>query len=378
MVSMAAAEDKPKAPADDAPKDLTPRLFTMDGKDLPLAKVLAALEEQTGNLVADRRSSRDQEAKIKLSLKNVTFWQAIDTIAKALDARVAPSESMRRNNPEAKERDAKDMNARFALVDGPFLALPVSYHGLFRVTITRIDLTQMLDSDDHNGSITMQVAWEPRFQPLLMKTKPDGIDIQDDKGRSVDVPDAGSGQGNVAGKSVATIRVGINAPQRSANQLKLFKGTLSAVGPSKTITFTFDKLAKTTPKNPRKQVVDGVTLFLQDLQTEGQENDVWRVGLRLEYPADGPKFESFQSWIVNNEIYLEKEKDGIKQLLPPNLGYETDDSDDNRAIVRYRFGDEPEKNLILGKFGDWKLTYKTPGKISEVSIPFEFKNVPLP
>jgi hypothetical protein len=102
------------------------------------------------------------------------------------------------------------------------------------------------------------------------------------------------------------------------------------------------------------------------------------VGLLLEYPADGPKFESFQSWLVNNEIYLEKEKDGIKQHFPPNLGYETDDATDTRALIKYRFGDEPDKKLLLGKFSDWRLVYRTPGKIAEIPIPFEFKDIPLP
>jgi hypothetical protein len=49
-----------------------------------------------------------------------------------------------------------------------------------------------------------------------------------------------------------------------------------------------------------------------------------------------------------------------------------------KAIIRYRFGDEPDKKLILGKFSDWKLVYRTPGKIASVPIPFEFKNLELP
>jgi hypothetical protein len=75
---------------------------------------------------------------------------------------------------------------------------------------------------------------------------------------------------------------------------------------------------------------------------------------------------------------LEKEKDGLQQKFPNNLGLEEDDTTENKATVRYRFGDDPEKNLSLGKLGDWKLVYRTPGKITELTVPFELKDVPLP
>jgi hypothetical protein len=366
QVSEARAQDKgakPQNGADDLAKELTPRLFTIEGKDLPLSKVLEALATQTGNALADRRANREEDTKVRLNLKKVTFCQAADAIAKAIDARVSFA-----------ERDGI-----IALVNGPFLALPVSYDGLFRVTITRMELVHQLDSDSRIGTIYLEVAWEPRFQPLMMKTKVDSLDIQDDKGRSVDTPEAGEGMAPIGQRQSAMLRLAINAPLRSAAQLKVFKGKIAAVGPSKMITFRFDKLAKIDPQSERKEVQDGVALHLRELRSEGQEGDqVWTAGLLLEYPPDGPKFESFQSWLVNNKIYLEREKDGIRQNFPPNLGYETDDTTDNKAIVRYRFGDEPAKNFILGKFSDWKLVYKTPGKIAEVSIPFEFKDVPLP
>ena len=103
-------------------------------------------------------------------------------------------------------------------------------------------------------------------------------------------------------------------------------------------------------------------------------------GLMLEYPADGPKFESFQSWLLSNEIYLEKEVDGVLQRFPKNFGEEIGggDDEDNKAFARYRFGDQPEKSLVLGKISDWKLVYRTPGKIAEVPLTFEFKDLPLP
>ena len=66
------------------------------------------------------------------------------------------------------------------------------------------------------------------------------------------------------------------------------------------------------------------------------------------------------------------------QVIPVNGGYETDEVSENQAVIRYRFTDEPEKNLLLGKPSDWKLIYRTPGRIHELPVPFEFKELPLP
>ncbi len=109
-----------------------------------------------------------------------------------------------------------------------------------------------------------------------------------------------------------------NAPQRNAASLKVLKGKLSVTGPSEMLSFTWDKLAKIDKKaDYRKKTNKGVSVTLRELRREGAAGDqVWTVGLYLEYPADGPKFESFQSWIVNNEIHLVGEKDGLKQRMP--------------------------------------------------------------
>jgi hypothetical protein len=358
------ADEKAKNPDADVPKELAPVAFTLQEANLSVNKALNELARQTGSQVEDRRREKDENKLLKLDLKNATFWQALDTIAKAADARVS-----------LYERDGK-----IALIDGPHQLLPVSYNGLFRVVVKEIHLHHYLDADTHSCDIKLEVAWEPRFQPLFMETRPDSLVVQDDKGRAIEIPEEGRGPAAIGRATVNTITVRIPAPQRSAKQLGLFKGSLSVTGPSKMLTFTFDKLSKIEKAaEVKKETKQGVTVQLRELRSEGGGGDeVWTVGLLLEYPADGPKFESFQSWIVNNQIYLEKETAGIKQRFPPNLGYETDDQSDTKAIIRYRFGDEPDKKLTLGKFSDWKLVYSTPGRIADVAVPFEFKELPLP
>src|SRR5262249_8903374 len=213
-----------------------------------------------------------------------------------------------------------------------------------------------------------------------METRPDSLTVVDDKGRTIEIPEEGRGPTAIGQPPATTATIPIPTPQRPAKKLGLFKGQLLGTGRSKMLTFGFGHVTRCAkPSKPKKEAKEGVTVNLRELRSEGGGGDeVWTVGLLLEYPPDGPKFESFQSWIVNNKIYLEKEQAGIKQQFPPNLGYETDDQSDTKAIIRYRFGDEPDKKLILGKFSDWKLVYSTPGRIVEVPVPFEFKDLPLP
>jgi hypothetical protein len=362
LVTAVRADDKPKSPVD-APATVTAKKVTIQQKDISISQALAELAKQSGNEVDDRRQGKE-DVKLKLDLKGVTFWQALDAIAKAADANVSLFE--------------KDM--KVALVDGPFLALPTSYDNLFRMRIKKIDIFQNLETDTRQAKFEMEIAWEPHFQPLFIEGQADDLYIEDDKGRTVELPEPNRGQASASKRNAVVVVVTTNAPQRNATSLKMLKGKLTITGPSEMLNFTWDKLAKIDKKaDYRKKTDKNVSVTLRELRQEGAAGDqVWTVGLYLEYPADGPKFESFQNWIVNNEIHFVREKDGLKQQLPPNLGYNTDDQSDTNALISYRFGDEPDRKVFLGKFSDWTLVYKTPGRVLEMPIKFEFKNLNLP
>src|SRR5262249_48378426 len=142
---------------------------TLEEKDIPLTSALAELSKQTGNQVEDRRKERD-DPRLKLELKKATFWQALDAIAKEADARVS-----------LYERDGK-----LALVDGPHQALPASYNGLFRVGIKRMDMIHILEPEAHYCNVHLEIAWEPRFQPFMIETQPDALEVKDEKGVALD------------------------------------------------------------------------------------------------------------------------------------------------------------------------------------------------
>jgi hypothetical protein len=152
----------------------------------------------------------------------------------------------------------------------------------------------------------------------------------------------------------------------------LLKGAISVIGPTKMIAFAFDKLGTSTgSKGARSETKEGVTMTLRDFRVEP---DRWTAVIALDYPPDAPDFESFESWLVNNEIYLQK--NGSSTRIPANGGYEIDDQAGHRAVMTYRFIED--EKVTLGKPEDWKLVYRTAGTIVKVPVRFEFKDLPLP
>ncbi len=338
------AADPPKA---SAPKDLTPRTFTYQG-EITLSKALAELARQTGNTVGDYRRERSDPG-FKLDVKGVPFWQALEAIARSADVRIS----------------LYQLDGKIALVNGPYREVPVSFHGLFRVAVKHVAGFRDLETGAHFYVARLELAWEPRFRPFLVQTNPESLVVEDDKGHRLKVPEEDKAQVSAAGKNALEVEVHLPAPPRTARALTLFKGTFSVVGPSKMLAFRFDKLAKGA-----KKTQEGITVTLSDLTTE---EDRWTVRVALDYPAGGPEFESFQSWLVYNQIHLEK-KGGT--TFPANGGFATVTQESNRAEVDYNFVEDGKRKL--GKPEDWGVVYRTPGRIVQVAVPFAFKDVPLP
>src|SRR5437016_3098725 len=110
--------------------------------------------------------------------------------------------------------------------------------------------------------------------------------------------------------------VHLPAPPRSAGKFGLVKGTFNLFGAGKMLTFTFGKLDDKNTKGGAK-TQEGVTCKISEIKTD---EEPWTVGFSLKYP-DNPKLESFQSYLVSNEAFLE-DKDGKRWAA--NGGSEVD------------------------------------------------------
>jgi hypothetical protein len=340
-----------------ADKETGPRLVTIQGDNLTVAEALSQLSKQTSFSVEDRRRKKDPRP-FKLQLKNVPFWQAFDTIAKEADANVS-----------LYERDGIP-----SLIDGPHVVFPISYHGIFRMALKRLVNSLDLETGARRSVATIEIAWEPPYRPFLLETRPKKLLIHGEKNQEIAVKDDGGGQAPVEGKLTTLFEVNLPFVPRPETKLNLIQGEIALVGASRMLTFSFGSLEELQKEeSKRTQTVDGVTVKVTKLQLA---DDLWTAEMVLEYPPGGPKFESFQSWLVNNEIYLKKQKGEMR--LSNNAGYSLESSSSNRAVLRYYFKDDKTKGIKRGNPGDWLLHYVTPGVISETVVPFSFKDVPLP
>jgi hypothetical protein len=164
------------------------------------------------------------------------------------------------------------------------------------------------------------------------------------------------------------------APPRSAARLQELRGEFSITGAGEMLTFTFGTLAQLEKEaNARQQKQKGVAV---KLSKPVLADDLWTVEALLEYPPHGPKFESFQSWIGYNEMFLRSAEGN--QRFPNNGGYSVESSSANRAIIRYHFVDKRAEKLVRGNAADWQVIYNAPGVLLEVPVPFTFKDVTLP
>jgi hypothetical protein len=103
-----------------------------------------------------------------------------------------------------------------------------------------------------------------------------------------------------------------------------------------------------------------------------KDDDHWSVEVRLDYPDGNVKLDSFQSWVVNNEMHLET-KDGVESF--PSSSYLLQESTPRHAVLTYHFSDKEKMKRGLAA---WKLIYKTPALVVKAPIRFSFKDVPLP
>lgn len=320
--------------------ELAPRPVTFNARELPLDAVLKALEKQTGNTIADRRSTRD-DPSVKLPAGPSTFWQTLD----ALGLGFSPYQ----------------LDGGVALVDAPYRKLPTHYSGLFRFTCKRIAVSRDETTQAHRCHVTLDAAWEPRLKPLYLSLHQAEVRIAKQH-EKLDRQSARS----VSDTCADEIVLDMTAPARAAAKIDSLTGVLRVVSAAKMLEFQFVKASK---GSQAKQ--EGVKLNVSALKRTAAR---WTVELSIENPHDAREhLESYQSWLDNNRIWLTW---GTHRLeADPNAGEQQDTG--RTAKLRYEFvprGKTPLPPLDA----EVTLHYRTPSRVVAFAVPFEFRDLPLP
>jgi hypothetical protein len=340
-----------------------PRTFTFQGKDESLGEILAALAKQTGIVVLDRRLDKTED-RLTLKHEQAPFWKALDDIATASKTRVSLYEP----------------DGRLALVSTPLATTrnSASYQGMFRTVIKTIGINQDLETGVSNLIVQLESAWEPRFEPFLFEAGPTSLRFGKDKlGKAPAHQLPGRGRQALTGRPAAQIEVRVPAPHRTTTRLEALQGQFTVIGPSKMLTFSFDKLKPLAPPaQPLTQTREDVTVRLTELAAAA---DRWIVEMRIDNPPGGPMFESYQSWLGNNAIHLERGAGKkLQRLVPTGADEEIIKQTATHAIVRYHFVQRDNPAVKLDNPANWTLVYRTPGRMVELTVPYTFADVPLP
>lgn len=327
-----------------------PRSATLEGP-LSLDEALSRLRAQTGNSVGDLRSQKTNPT-LALPRSAGHFWPLLDAIGKASGIGFTPYG-----------------NDGVALVDTPYQAVPTAYSGLFRLSLKGVTTSLNFDTRAHFCHLALDVAWEPHLQPFYLD--PGTVDVSyGGQKQSVNV----RGQVSVAGRTATEIDLRLPAPPRSTPRIASLEGRLAVIAPSRLLDFSFDKLAPIAKgAKPRQLTEDGVTVSLNRLSAA---RDRWSVEVKIENPPGGPAFETFQSWLDNNKIWLERQENGKTIVWPHDPAEEqVQQVTARRAQVSYHF---PLGERRPGNLADWTLRYRTPARIVQLDVPFKLEDIQLP
>lgn len=326
---------------------------TIHAAGIRLSDALQQLQKQTGNPIADLREQFGAEAtnpSFDLDLEAVPFLRALDEVAEKASVTTTAFTG---------DGSIGIMAAGEMAAAKP----PVEYVGPFRVMLRQVAQQRDFQAGTAAANVAFEVAWEPRIRPMLLVIKSDQIEVKDDQGREVK-PQVAMESGDVVLRPEnpsAEINVNLAAPERSASKLASLRVKAEMTLPAGVRTFRFPNLAET------RTIKQGeVAVTLSGVEVDEQ---VWKVGVVLEYPGEGPAFESYRQGLFNNRVWLQK-ADGSK--FDQNGGFSNTANDGGKLGFEYMFVDVP------GETKDYQLVYETPSKVVAVPLDFTFKDIPLP
>jgi hypothetical protein len=329
-------------------------LITLQG-EMKLSEALASITKQSGNKIVDFRQQFGQQIidpALKLDLKEVTFWEAIDDV---LDR-------------SATTVYAYGGEGDLAIIAAEQNGIPrvglASYSGLFRFEGVRVNSTRDLRRRDGGSmDLSLEVAWEPRTKPIALELPLDKIVATDENGANVEL----TGQQQrfevaVQPDSVATeLRLPFSLPSRDIKQIASMKGELIALVPGRRVKFEFDGIKNAQSVEKEK---GGVTVVFDRVRKNA---DLYELRMRLRFVKSANALDSHRDWIYRNKAVLVDAagKEHVSAALDAAR------TADNEAALSYLFD-------IQGDLDGYKFIYESPALILSLPVQFEIKKIDLP
>ena len=323
--------------------------------DLPLDKILAAIEEQTGNRIVDARFTPPAVAVpvLHVDFDETPFWPALDEVFDKAGLSIDPY------NAQGAVRCVARGEMEF-----PRRHL-ASYSGPFRFDPTRIEAVRDLRRAGLTAlRLKLEISWEPRLKPITLQVPMANVRAVDDAGNALGVENRQAVlEVPLPSDSIAVpLTIPLPLPGREVREIARLEGSLDVLLPGRTETFRFERLAGA--ENAAKRIA-GVTVSIDRVRTSS--GGTMAVFMRIRYDDAKGALASHRTWIYDNPAWLENPQG--KQTAYQS--YETTRHSENEIGIAYHFA-------VDGVPADYTFIYTAPGVILLETIDYCLKNIPLP
>jgi hypothetical protein len=322
---------------------------------MPLADVLAAIEEQTGNQVLDYREEFNQPAAndpVTIEFQNEPFWSAVDQILDQANLGVynfAGLEALALVNREAGERRRHGK---------------AQYSGPFRFDALEVQSQRGLRRPNQKSlRLQIEIAWEPRLRPIALSQPLADITARGDDGQALEL----SSERPVldvevpAGNQATELVLPFTLPSRDVKRIESLRSKLTALVPGRRATFRFGDLQNSAGQSQRH---GGVVVSIDTVRQNGV---IWEVHMRLRIDDSQSALESHRTWALQNVSFIETPEGETID----HVGFETTRQTENEVGLAYLF-DLPDGPTGL----TW--VYETPASIIQLPVEYELTSIPLP
>lgn len=342
-------------------QSLKPTLITLQGKKMPLEKVLEAFSAQSGNRVVDHRENFGQQADpltLDVNLSATPFWQALDQVLDLGQLSIYPYGS--------------EGAGVFVVARPKHHSSPkgrVAYAGAFRVEAQRIDASRDLRSGAPGVlRLALALSWEPRLTPIAVVHPLASLKATGDDGEAIAAADS-QGQVDVDiqdTSSTIEFELPMQMPPRRITRLASVKGQLQVLLRGPEGEFRFEKLPIDAKGDDEKvqQTRGDATVSISRVR---KNLEVWELTMTARFEHPSRALESHRGWILNNKAVLTDRKG---KIIEPG-GYEMVGQSGNEVGIKYLF------ELPQGPKG-LAFVYTTPVAIIEVPVDYELRDLPLP
>lgn len=325
----------------------TASAVSLDARNMPLGNAARELGRQANVAIDVERAERDKQITLRLS--NVPFWTAMERLAEASNHRLAIG-------PQGQS---------VALSREPYRSTPSFVNGAFRTAARKVVSRLDFEVGISQHEVQLDIAWEPKFKAYYVELDPASLVAFDGQGQRLTIANEGSTRIPI-GSETPQISIKLRNIPRREEKIARLEGVAKFLGTTQMLTFSFDLAAKTKPQS-RAEVSANLIEMRKNV-------NLWTAVVELEYPRDMPEFESFQSFLLDNEAWLLR-SDGTKF---PVKKFELGNNQRGKLSITYYIKESEKEGVVLGDKRGWKLAVRVPGRIVEERVEFRLKDIRLP